>query len=53
LFSPPSGKFFHDFLQKVRVVLLVSLVPNLLAVQRIAFFGENVHILYVAEIAQD
>jgi hypothetical protein len=24
-FTPPSGKFFHDFLQKVRVVLLVNL----------------------------
>jgi hypothetical protein len=52
-FTPPSGKFFHDFLQKVRVVLLVNLVPILLAVQRIAFFGENVYILYMAEMAQD
>jgi hypothetical protein len=52
-FTPPSGKCFHDFLQKVRVVLLVNLVPNLLAVQRIAFFGGNVHILYVAEMAQN
>jgi hypothetical protein len=25
----------------------------LIAVQRIALFGENVHILYVAEMAQD
>jgi hypothetical protein len=50
-FSPPSGKFCHNSLQKVRVVLWVSLVPDLLAVQRIAFFGENVHILYVAEMA--
>jgi hypothetical protein len=32
---------------------LVNLVPDLLAVQRIAFFGENVHILYVAELAQN
>jgi hypothetical protein len=50
-FAPPSGKFFHDYLQKDRVVLLVILVPNLLAVQRIALFEENVHILYVAEMA--
>ena len=28
-------------------------VPNVLAVQRIADFGENVHILYVAEMARD
>ncbi len=34
-------------------MLLVNLVPNLLAVQRIAFFGGNVHILYVAEMAQN
>jgi hypothetical protein len=34
-------------------MLLVILVPDLLAVQRIAFFGENVYILYVAEIAPD
>ena len=34
-------------------MLLVNLVPDLLAVQRIAFFGGNVHILYVAEMAQD
>jgi hypothetical protein len=27
-------------------------VPNLLAVQRIALFGENVHILYVAEMTR-
>jgi len=52
-FTPPSGKFFHDFLQKVRVVQLVSLVPDLLAVQRIALFEENVYILYVAEMARD
>jgi hypothetical protein len=52
-FSPPSGKFFHDFLQKVRVVLLVILVPDLLAVQRIAFFGGNVHILYMTEMTQN
>jgi hypothetical protein len=38
---------------KVRVVLLVDLVPNLLAVQRIAFFRENVHILYMTEMAQN
>jgi hypothetical protein len=53
LFTSPSGKFFHDFLQKVRVVLLVISVPFLFAVQRIAFFGENVHILYVAETPRD
>jgi hypothetical protein len=52
-FTPPSGKFFHGFLQKARVVLFVILVPGLLAVQRISFFGENVHILYVAEMAQN
>jgi hypothetical protein len=52
-FTPPSGKFFHDYLQKVRVVLLVDLVPDLLAVQRIALFGENVHILYVVKIVQN
>ena len=34
-------------------MLLVILVPDLLAVQRIAFFGGNVHILYIAEMAQD
>jgi len=34
-------------------MLLVNLVPNLFAVQRIAFFGGNVHILYVSEIVQD
>jgi hypothetical protein len=51
-FTPPSGKFFHNFLQKVKVVFFVILVPDLLAVQRIAFFGENVHILYMAEMAQ-
>jgi hypothetical protein len=28
----------------------VNLVPNLLAVQRIAFLGGNVHILYVVEM---
>jgi hypothetical protein len=50
-FTPPSGKFFHDFLQKVRVVLLVSLVPDLFAVQKIADFGENVYILYMLEMA--
>jgi hypothetical protein len=32
-------------------MLLVILVPSLLAVQRIALFEENVHILYVAEMA--
>jgi hypothetical protein len=32
---------------------LVNLVPNLLVVQRIAFFGGNVYILYMAEMAQD
>jgi len=31
----------------------VDLVPDLLAVQRIAFFGGNVHLLYVAEMAQN
>ena len=34
-------------------MLLVILVPDLLAVQRIAFFEGNVHILYVVELAQD
>jgi hypothetical protein len=34
-------------------VLLVSLVPNLLAVQRIAVFEENVYMLYVFKIFQD
>jgi hypothetical protein len=34
-------------------MLLVNSVPNLLTVQRIALFEENVHILYVAEMAQD
>ena len=34
-------------------MLLVILVPSLLAVQRIALFGENVHILYVSKIALD
>jgi hypothetical protein len=52
-FTPPSGKFFHDFLQKVRVVLLVILVPDLYVVQGIAFFGENVYILYVPEMARN
>jgi hypothetical protein len=52
-FTPPSGKFFHDYLQKVRVVLLVYLAPNLLTEQRIAFFGENVYILYVTEMTQN
>jgi hypothetical protein len=52
-FTPPSGKFFHDVLQKVRVVLLVNLVPDLFAVQRIALFGGNVYILYVVEMAGD
>jgi hypothetical protein len=33
-------------------VLLVNLVPDLLAVQRIAHYGENVYILYVAEMDQ-
>ena len=32
--------------------MLVIWVPDLLAVQRIAFLGENVHILYVAEMAR-
>jgi hypothetical protein len=50
---PPSGKSSHTSLQKDRVVLLVNLVPDLLAVQTIAFFGENVYILYVAEMAHD
>jgi hypothetical protein len=34
-------------------VLLIILVPDLLAVQRIAFFDGNVHILYVAEMVQN
>jgi hypothetical protein len=34
-------------------MLLVIWVPNLRAVQRIAFLGGNVHILYVAEMAQN
>jgi hypothetical protein len=52
-FTPPSGKFFHDSLQKVRVVLLVISVPDLFAVQRIADFGGDVYILYMAEMAKD
>jgi hypothetical protein len=52
-FTPPSGKFFHDFLQKVRVMLLGYFGAELLAVQRIAFFGENVYILYAAEMVRD
>jgi hypothetical protein len=52
-FTPPSGKFFHDFLQKVRVVLLVISVPVLFPVQRIADFGGNVHILYVLKMTRD
>jgi hypothetical protein len=43
----------HNSLQKDRVVLLVISVPVLFAVQRIALFEENVHILYVAEMVQD
>ena len=31
----------------------VNLPPELFRVQRIADFGENVYILYVAELAQD
>jgi hypothetical protein len=34
-------------------VLLVNLVPDLLRVHRIAFFGGNVYILYVSKIALD
>jgi hypothetical protein len=34
-------------------VLLVNLLPELFAAQRIAFFGRNVYILYVLEIAQN
>jgi hypothetical protein len=34
-------------------MLLVNLLPNLLADQRIALFEENVHILYVAVMAQN
>lgn len=34
-------------------MLLVYLPPNLLAVQRIAFFGENVYILYMVEMVMD
>jgi hypothetical protein len=52
-FTPPSGKSSHSSLQKVRVVLLVILVPNLLSVQRIAHFEVNVHILYVPEMVPD
>ena len=47
----PPGDVFPSLLQKDRVMLLVIWVPNLLAVQRIAFLGGNVHILYVAEMA--
>jgi hypothetical protein len=50
-FTPPSGQFFHDFLEKVRVVLLVISVPVLFAIKRIADFGGDVYILYVAEMA--
>jgi hypothetical protein len=53
LFTPPSGIYFHNSLQKDRVVLLVDLVPNLLSVQRIALFEENVHILYMSEMTQN
>jgi hypothetical protein len=34
-------------------VLLVILVPDLVAVERIADFGGNVYMLYVAEMALD
>ena len=34
-------------------MLLVILVPDLVVAQRIAFFGENVHILYVSEMDQN
>ena len=34
-------------------MLLVSLVPDLFAVQRIALFDQKVYILYLAEIARN
>jgi hypothetical protein len=34
-------------------VLLVNLLPELFAAQRIAFFGRNVHILYMVEMTLD
>ncbi len=34
-------------------MLLVIWVPNLLAAQRIAFFDENVYMLYAIEMAQN
>jgi hypothetical protein len=44
----------HNSLRKVRVVLFwVNLPPDLLRAYSIALFGENVHILYAAEMAQD
>jgi hypothetical protein len=35
------------------VLFAVNLSTDLLRVQRIALFGENVHILYVAEMARN
>jgi hypothetical protein len=44
----------HSSHQKVRVVLFwVNLSTDLLRIQRIALFGENVHILYVAEMVRN
>ncbi len=34
-------------------MFLVNLPPDLSRIQRIAFFGENVYMLYMAEMAQD
>jgi hypothetical protein len=53
-FIPPSGEIFHAHLQKDRVVLVgVNLSTGLLRVQRIAFFEENVHMLYAVKMLQD
>jgi hypothetical protein len=49
----PSGNIFPSLLQKVRVMLFGYFGAELLAVQRIALLRENVHILYVAEMARD
>ena len=49
----PSEAFSHGSLQKVKVIWLVILAPNLFRVDRIAPFGDNVYILYVAKIAQN
>jgi len=40
-------------LQKDRVMLFVNLVPNLLVDRRIAFFDENVYILYVLDMVRN